>query len=69
LRYARVQVGRKILQYVEIAEGGEEGTIIGGIGDETPGDGVGTFGRKKGWNGTFRDGWNLWEGKMVERNF
>ncbi len=29
----------------------------------------GTFGKEKGWNVTFRDEWNLWEGKRVERKF
>ncbi len=29
----------------------------------------GTFGREEGLNGTFRDGWNLFEGKILERYF
>ncbi len=29
----------------------------------------GTYRREKGWNGTFRDGWNFWEGRGVERNY
>ncbi len=28
----------------------------------------GTYGREKGWNGSFRDGWNFIGGKRVVRN-
>jgi hypothetical protein len=86
LRYANTR-RRKNLQYLEIAVRTclrERRGRSSGVGDESPGEGVGTYGREKEWNGTVRDGWNfrecekgeieflgmeLIEGKMLERNF